>query len=157
MANHQSNSVGKRNVSRLGITVGLLACLLLTAGCGGRLIPRDLKNYVAYNLKIERRMIELRQIFRTEITLRVKPMNLYEARKEEEVLIRTCADYFERDNVSDFINDSLLFVIRLDTDPDVNLKWSTVAYDMRLLVINKMTMEKFLDRCKKEENWSEEL
>jgi len=121
------------------------------------LIPRELKDYVAYTLKMERRLVNLIDIFRTEIILYVKPMTLANARKEEIVLVETCVEYFQRDNVNDFINDSLVFIIRLNTDPDVRIKWFTVADDMRKLVNDEMTITEFADRCRKEENWADDL
>ena len=146
-----------RRTTRYTFAISLAVCILL-AGCGGgRLIPRELKDYVAYTLKMERRLVNLIDIFRTEIILYVKPMTLANARKEEIVLVETCVEYFQRDNVNDFINDSLVFIIRLNTDPDVRIKWFTVADDMRKLVNDEMTITEFADRCRKEENWADDL
>jgi|GEM_PF-1108463 hypothetical protein len=150
-------STQNKRSNRFIITISLTLCILL-AGCGGgRLIPRELKDYVAYTLKMERRLVNLIDIFRTEVILSVKPMTIANARKEEVVLIETCVEYFRRDNITDFINDSLVFVIRLNTDPDVRIKWFTVADDMRKLVNDEMTIKEFADRCRKEENWADDF
>ena len=155
-SNFNHYSVSNLTVHRLKLLFILALCLLMLS-CGGKLIPRELKDYVSYTLKIDRRLIELQQVFRTEITLRVKPMSLVDALREERVLIRTCVEYFQRDNVTDFINDSLVFVVRLNIDPDVKIKWFAVANDLRMLIKNEMTMDDFADRCRKEENWSDDL
>lgn len=146
-----------RSVRRLfNAKKGILFALLIifAAGCGGRLIPRDLKDYVSANLKIERRRVELTQPFRTKIILRLNPMTIQEARQAGKDLIKSCLEYYQRDNVTNFINDTLVYVIRLDSDPDTRLSWWTVADDMKMLVQNKMDFEDFLDRCRKEESWS---
>ena len=157
MENNLLKSAQNKRLKRMTITITLAVCILL-AGCGGgRLIPRDLKDYLAYTLKMERRLVDLIDIFRTEIILRVKPMTLPNARKEERVLVETCVEYFQRDNVTDFINDSLVFTIRLNTDADVRIKWFTVADDMRKLIKDEMTIDEFADRCRKEENWADDL
>ncbi len=142
--------------SILRLFISILICLLII-GCSSKLIPRELKDYVSYTLKVERRLIELSQIFRTEITLRSKPMSLTKVREEERVLIRTCVEYFQRDNVTDFINDSLVFVVRLDSDPDVKVKWFTIADEIRKLIDEEITMDEFEERCRKEENWADDF
>ncbi len=124
------------------------------AGCGGaKLIPRDLKDYVSHDLKIERRRVELTQPFRTRITLRVEPMPVQDARQAVRDLIESCIEYYQRDNITDFINDTLVYKVRLDADPDVNIQWWTVADDMRMAVNDEMNINTFYDRCRKEENW----
>jgi len=127
------------------------------AGCGGRLIPRDLKDYVSAELQTERRRVEFQQPFRSTITLRVNPMSIEEARQAERDLIRTTLDYFKRDGVTDFINDTLVYVVRLDSDPDVNLRYTTVADDQRMLIRGDLTIEEFIDRCRRVDNWSPDM
>lgn len=145
----------KRRIAMSGVTLALVISLI---GCGGnRLIPRDLKDCIAADLKIPRRNVELTQIFRTTIMLRVNPMSLSQARQAERDLITTCFEYFRVDNVTDFINDTLVFVVRLDTDADVNLKWTSVALDANDVLKEQMSLETFFDRCNKEENWVSEF
>ena len=84
-------------------------------------------------------------------------MEIEKARQAEIDLINACVEYFRRDNVSNFINDTLVFNVRLDINPDIKLEYWTVAEDMRQVVKGEMNVEDFIDRCRREENWSEEL
>ena len=139
------------------ITILIVTSLYMIGCSGASLIPRDLKDFVSADLKIDRRKVELTQPFRTAITLRVNPMPVNQARQAEHDLIGSCIKYFQRDYISDFINDTLVFIIRLDNDPGINIKWWTVTDDMRMLVKGSMTMDEFAERCRKEEHWSPDL
>lgn len=135
----------------LGIT--LIAFLI---GCGGRLIPRDLKDFVSADLKIERRRVEFQMPYRSEITLRVNPMSYRQAQDAQKSLIESCKRYFQRDNIDDFINDSLVFIIRLDEDASTVLKYWSHIDEMTRLMEDELTTEQFIERCKKEESWVDE-
>jgi len=138
------------------ITFALLASTL--AGCGGgRLIPRDLKDYVAADLKTPRRNVDVTLPFRTMIILRVQRLNRDQAREAERELIESCLEYFRRDHIKDFINDTLVFNVRLNIDPSVNMKYWTIAEDMRSCIKGEMDIDEFIDRMTREENWSEEF
>jgi len=84
-------------------------------------------------------------------------MSVYDARQATKEFISSCNKYFQRDGVGDFINDTLVFEVRLNSDPDIFVKWSTVADDMRMLVKNDMSLSDFVDRCKKTEVWPADL
>ncbi len=133
--------------------VGVIAMVYLIGCGGGRLIPRDLKDFVSADLKIERRRVELTQPFRTTMTLRVNSMSVYDARQATKEFIASCNKYFQRDGVGDFINDTLVYEVRLNSNPDVFIKWLTVADDMRMLIKDDIPLSDFIDRCKKTEEW----
>ncbi len=147
----------RRGLGRALLWVGVAVALYLTGCGGGRLIPRDLKDFVSADLKMERRRVELTQPFRTTMTLRVNAMPVANARQANREFIESCLKYFQRDGVTDFINDTLIFEVRLDADPKVCLKWTTVTMDMRALVKDKMGIEEFIERCRKEEHWTDEF
>lgn len=140
----------------LPATLAALTAFTLT-GCGGKLIPRDLKDYLAAELKTDRRNVDVTIPFRTTIIRRIPAVNLNKARDAERELVMKFLEYCRRDGVSDFQNDSLMFLVRLDTDPDVNIKWHSTATDAREVLDGKMEEGEFFDRCQKEEHWAEEL
>ncbi len=128
--------------------------VLFTAGCGGgRLIPRDLKDYVSFSLKTPRRNVDVTQTFKTIISLRVEQVDYSGAVQAQKDLITRCIEYFRRENITDYIQDTLVFHVRLTTDVDVNMKWTAPASIVRDLVKNRMSFEEFYDLCRKEENW----
>ena len=145
--------------SRIISVLMTLTLVLAYAGCGGGddLIPRDLKDFVSAHLKTERRNVDLTQPFRTTIILRVRPMPIEDARDTERTLIETCVEYFKRDNIRNFINDTLVFNLRLVNDPDINLKYWTVAGDMRQVLDGKMTVDELIERADRVENWSADI
>lgn len=135
----------------------ILTAGLALSGCGGgTLVPRDLKDYIAADLKTPRRNVEFTQPFRSSIILRVQTRDIESAHQAERDLIQSAVEYFQRDNIRNFINDTIVFVVRLDTDPDVNLKYFTVAADLRELVGERLSLEDFIERCRREENWEME-
>ena len=140
------------------LNLWLCALLLLSSasfiGCGNKLIPRDLKDYIAAELKIPRRQVEFDQPFRSRFTLRVNDMNANEAMDAERQLIKAAMEYFRRDNVTNFINDSLVFEVRLDNDPKSNIMLWSVSEEMLRLIKDEYSIEEFIGRCKVEENWS---
>lgn len=140
------------------LNLWLCALLLLSSasfiGCGNKLIPRDLKDYIAAELKIPRRQVEFDQPFRSRFTLRVNDMNANEAMDAERQLIKAAMEYFRRDNVTNFINDSLVFEVRLDNDPKSNIMLWSVSEEMLRLINDEYSIEEFIGRCKVEENWS---
>ena len=131
----------------------LIFGVILMTGCGGRLIPRDLKDYVSHDLKFPRRNIDVDQTYRTTIIFRLEQVRNSEAYQAEKDLIESCVEYFRRDNVTDFIQDTLIFHVRSNSDADVYMKWTAPADMMRDLVKERMTPEEFFERCQKEENW----
>lgn len=139
------------------VLLAIMFFISFLAGCENKLIPRDLKDSVSHTLKTERRNIEVTRPFRTTVFFRIQPMEIEKARQAEIDLINACVEYFRRDNVSNFINDTLVFNVRLDINPDIKLEYWTVAEDMRQVVKGEMNVEDFIDRCRREENWSEEL
>lgn len=149
------------NIQFNRIILGLLAFILAFgySGCGGgnELIPRDLKDFVSAYLKTERRNVDLTRPFRTTIILRVQPMPIEDARDAQRELIEACREYFKRDNITSFINDTLVFNLRLVNNPDINLKYWTVAGDMRLMLDGEMTVDELIDRADRVENWSADL
>lgn len=154
-----SSNKASKNVK----AVNLCLCFLLVLssasfiGCENKLIPRDLKDYIAADLQIPRRQVEFDQPFRSRFTLRVNEMTSNEAMDAERQLIESCMEYFRRDNVNNFINDSLVFEVRLDNDPKSNiLLWST-SDEMRRLIDDEMSVDDFVGRCKAEENWASDI
>ncbi len=142
--------------------VNLCLCFLLVLssvsfiGCGNTLIPRELKDYIAADLKIPRRQVEFQQPFRSRFTLRVNDMTAREAMDTERQLIESCMEYFRRDNVTNFINDSLVFEVRLDADPNSNIMLWSIADEMHRLIDDEISLSDFISRCRVEENWSED-
>ncbi len=153
----------KKNINiQLHFTILILiisSSLIGFSGCGGgnELIPRDLKDFVSAYLNTERRNVDLTQPFRTTIILRVPPMPIENARDAERQFIEACVEYFKRDNINGFINDTLVFNLRLVNNPDINLKYWTVSGDMRLVVEDKMTIDELIERADREESWSADL
>lgn len=135
---------------------GIASLFFLFAFCscgGGRLIPRDLKDYVSAKLPTPRRNIDVDQTYRTKIILLVEQMDYRAVRQAEMDLIRKCVEYFRRDNVTDYIQDTLVFHVRLRSDADVYMKWTVPAVDVRDLVKERISEERFFEICRKEENW----
>jgi hypothetical protein len=145
------------NWSRLGFTFAALA-LFLIAGCGGgRLIPRDLKDYLAIQLKTERRNVDVTQPFRTTIIYRIQKTTVVNARESERELIGKFLEFSQKNEIKDFLNDSLMFLVRLDTNPDVSIKWFATSRDAKAVVEGEITEAEFISRCIKQERWAEEL
>ena len=126
---------------------------LLLTGCGNRLIPRDLKDYVSEQLKTPRYNVDVTQPYKTTFIYRLPDVNINDAYLMAEEFINCVVDFGRRENVSDWLNDSLMFHIRLDSDADVNLKWSTSADKMRERTKGKISTQDLIDSCLKEENW----
>jgi hypothetical protein len=126
---------------------------LLLTGCGNRLIPRDLKDYVSEQLKTPRRNVDVTQPYKTTFIYRLPDVNISDAYLLAEEFIYCVVDFGRREGVSDWLNDSLMFHIRLDSDADVNLKWSTSADKMRELVKGEISTQDLIESCLKEENW----
>ncbi len=139
---------------RTAAVIASLFFIFALGSCGGgRLIPRDLKDYVSAKLPTPRRNVDVDQTYRTKIILLVEQMDYRAARQAEKDLIRRCVEYFRRDNVTDYIQDTLVFHVRLRSDADVYMKWTTPAVDMRDLVRERMSEERFFEIGRKEENW----
>jgi hypothetical protein len=152
------SSIQKTSKRVKAVNVCICFLLLLSSvsfvGCGGNtLIPRDLKDYIAADLKIPRRQVEFQQPFRSRFTLRVNDMNANEAMDANRQLIESSMEYFRRDNVTNFINDSLVFEIRLDNDPNSNIMLWSDAEEMHRLIKDEYSVDEFISRCKFEENW----
>jgi len=131
---------------------------MVVAGCGGgRLIPRDLKDYLAIQLKTERHNVDVAQPFRTTIIYKIGASNLAAAREGEKRVITKFLEFSRARGVNDFLNDSLMFLVRLDTNPDVTIKWFTSSHDVKEAVDGTISDDEFFDRCIKEERWAEEL
>ncbi|MCF7811734.1 hypothetical protein K9N50_12180 [bacterium] len=126
---------------------------LLITGCGGRLIPRDLKDYVSEELNTPRRNVDVTQPYKTTFIYRLPDVNINDAYLLAEEFIDCVVDFGRREGVSDWLNDSLMFHIRLDSDADVNLKWATSADKMRERTKGKISTQELIDSCTKEENW----
>jgi len=147
--------------SRYWRVVPLIPMLMLmgVAGCGGKvkLNPNDLKVFVAADLKAPKEYIDVTTTFRTSLVIKVNYMNVEEAQAAMRELIGSCNRYFQRDQVKDFLNDTLVFVIQLKTDREQNLKWAAIKEDARDLVAGNMSPEQFYERCLRMESWSMEL
>jgi len=139
--------------------ISLISLALIVAiGCGGgQLIPKDLKDFLSVELKTPRRNVDVLQPFRTTIIYRISPTTRAGARTAEQQLIVKVFEFSRNNGVSDFLNDSLMFLVRLENDPDVNMKWYSSAQDVRDVISGKLAEAEFIERCVKEENWSEEL
>jgi len=83
-------------------------------------------------------------------------MTAREAMDTERQLIESCMEYFRRDNVTNFINDSLVFEVRLDADPNSNIMLWSIADEMHRLIDDEISLSDFISRCRVEENWSED-
>ncbi len=138
------------------IAVFAATAILFGCGGGGKLVPQDLASYISANLKTPEQNVEVTAPFRTTVKLKVSYSDIASARSAGRDLVNCCVEYLRRDNVTNFLNDTLVFVVRLTLDPKQNLIWRTVAYDMRELLEGKMTTEEFFERCSKEENWIED-
>jgi len=134
-------------ISLLGLS------FLVSCDGGNRLIPRDLKDYVSHALDTPRRNVNVDQTFNTTISLRVEQMDVNGARKAVRDLISKCVEYFRRDDVTDYLQSTLLFHVRLTTDADQYVRWKASAENMRDLVKDRMTEEEFFTLCEKEEYW----
>ncbi|MBC8465479.1 hypothetical protein H8D57_00480 [bacterium] len=151
------NKSSKIKLSKFILLTVLSAFFILDfTGCETAIIPRDLKDFVSHDLKVERRRIELTQPFRTKITFRTNPMTIAEARIAEKDLVTSCIKYYRRDGINNFINDTLVYVVRMDSDPGTNIKWWTVSDDMRMVLKGDLSTEEFINRIRKEENWKRE-
>jgi len=146
-------------MSRTGVILLSLALIALgVTGCGGgTLIPKDLKDYLSAELKTERRNVDVTQPFRTTIIYKINPSTRQGARDAERTLVSAFLEFSRKNGVSDFLNDSLMFLVRLERDPDANMKWFGSAADAREVLSGAMTEGDFIERCIKEENWPEEL
>jgi hypothetical protein len=147
--------------SRYWRVAPLIPMLMLmgVAGCGGKvkLNPTDLKVFVAKDLNAPKEDLDVTTTFRTNLVIKVNYMNVEEAQAAMREFIGSCNRYFQRDQVKDFLNDTLVFVIQLKTDRDQNLKWSAIKEDVRDLVAGNMSPEQFYERCLRTESWSMEL
>ncbi|MDP8238736.1 MAG: hypothetical protein P9X24_06580 [Candidatus Hatepunaea meridiana] len=141
-------------ILRLLIISILILTPLFFNGCGGnQLIPRDLKDYVSAKLGTPRRNVDLTQIFTTTIILRLEQTDIFGALQAEKDLIGKCVEYFQRDNITDYIQDTLVFHVRLNADADTYMKWKISSKEVIDLVKGRMTEDEFFDICAKEENW----
>ena len=139
---------------RMAAVIASLFFIFAFSSCGGgRLIPRDLKDYVSAKLPTPRRNIDVDQTFQLKIILLVEQMDFRAAGRAEKDLIRKCVEYFRRDNITDYIQDTLVFHVRLKTDVDVYIRWTAPAIDMRDLVRERITEERFFEICRREESW----
>ncbi len=145
-----------RSSWRLGFLPTILILTLI--GCGGKkLVPDELKDFLAQELKTDRHKVDVTQPFRTTIVLRIRSTTIVNARDSERELIGKFLDFSRQKGIKYFLNDSLMFLVRSDTDPNVNLKWWTTARDALEVLDGKMSDTDFIDRCVKEEHWPEEL
>jgi len=101
--------------------------------------------------------VDVTQPFRTTVIYRVPVLTRENARHAERALVIKVIEFSRAKGVTDFLNDSLMFLVRLETDPDVNMKWLASVRDMRETLEGKMSEDDFIERCAKEENWPEEL
>lgn len=137
---------------------GFVILGLILSGCGGpKLIPKDLKDYLATAMKTERRNVDVTQPFRTTFIYRVPGQTIVKARESTKAFIEKVEQFSKEQGVSDFLNDSLRFVVRLDTDPDVFIRFDCGATDLRNWMDGSVSEAEFMDRCIKEEHWAEEL
>jgi hypothetical protein len=140
------------------MTAICLALAFTFIGCGGKkLIPRDVKDFMAETYKTDRRNFDVNIPFRTTIIRRIPAVPIVQAREEQRDFIRKFFEYCRRDAVVDFENDSLLFYLRLDTSPDIYIKWNSSADDARKVLDGTSSEDMFFDGCLKEERWAEEL
>lgn len=139
-------------------TIVVLAAMNLT-GCSKtvKLNPHDLVSYVAADLKAPREDITVSTNFRTAIVLEVQRMNIEEAHAAMEKFIASCLGYFQRDQVNDFLNDTVVFVLQKQIDRSQQLRWSAIKEDVRDWVTGTMPQDRFLERLTREEQWSLEL
>ncbi len=147
-----------RSATQLVIATVILLSAGLFVGCGGKkMIPRDVKDFMAAEFKVDRRNFDVTLPFRTTLIRRIHSMPLLAARNAQREFIVKFFDYCHREGVTNFQNDTLMFLLRLDSNPDVNLKYYSTSYDAGEVVSGNMDEETFIDRCIKEENWSEDL
>jgi len=126
----------------------------ILSGCGGgKLIPRELKDYISFELKTPRRNVEVDQAFQTTITLRVEQMSQVDAQQAMKDLIEKSVEYFRRDKITDFLQQTIVFHVRLNNDADQYLKWTTSATQLRDLVEEKMSEVDFYELCTRDEIW----
>jgi len=146
-----------KRVKRISLLQGLLLFLFVMftlSGCGGgKLIPRELKDYLSYSLKTPRRNVEVDQAFQTTITLRIEQMNQVDAQQAMMDLIEKSVEYFRRDKITDFLQEKIVFHIRINSDADQYIKWTTSASLLRDLVEEKMSEVDFYELCTRDENW----
>ena len=146
-----------KRTSQTRLFYNIMLCSLIVGiliGCGGgKLIPRELKDYIAYALKTPRRNVEVDQAFQTTITLRVEEMNAADAQQAMKDLIEKSVEYFRRDKITDFLQETIIFHVRLTSDADQYLKWTTSASLLRDLVQEKMSEVDFYELCTRDEIW----
>lgn len=121
------------------------------------MIPRDVKDFMAAEFKLDRRNFDVLLPFRTTLIRRTSSLPYLGARSAQKEFIQKFFEYCRRDGVTNFQNDTVMFLLRLDSNPDVNLKYFSTAYDASEVVNGNMDVETFIDRCIKEENWLEDL
>lgn len=143
------------NKTRLPFIISfLIAGTVLFSGCGGgTLIPRDLKDYVSAKLPTPRRNVDVIQPFRTTILLLIERGDINKAREAERDLITKCVEYFQRDNITNFINDTVLFKVRLASDADTYLNYSSHYQELLSLIRDDITLDSYIERCYKDEKW----
>ncbi len=150
------------SISRIAINLTIVSLLTLSTialtGCGGKkMIPRDVKDYMEAEFKVDRRNFDVTLPFRTTLIRRSNSVPLLSARDGQAEFIGKFFGYCQRDGVTNFQNDTLLFLFRLDSNPDINLKYFSTADDAREVVKGGMDIDTFIERCIKEENWSGDL
>jgi len=83
------------------LIVVIIAFSMLLCGCSNKLIPRELKDYVAEELNTPRRNVDVNQPYRTTFILRIPDVNSNDAYRMTEDFIECIADYARRDGVGD--------------------------------------------------------
>ncbi|MBM3329617.1 MAG: hypothetical protein FJY67_09145 [Calditrichaeota bacterium] len=140
---------------------GLLTLTAITTalgGCGGKkLVAREAEKTLAGMLGTPQHNIQISTTFRTSILRKVPRITLTESRESGRRLIEQFAAYIGSEGVGDLGNDTLVFIIRLDTDPDVLMKWIGITGDFYEVVKGKRSLDDFLEGMRKEERWSEDL
>ncbi len=141
------------------LSIWLIIILMLgISGCGGnKLVPLECEKYIAKALNTPQYNVQVTTSFRTSIIFKTPAITLTNARNLGRSIMEQFASYAKENSISDFGNDSLLFYLRLDTNPDINMKWHSSVMDFKEFLDGKIIFEEFLDRCIKEENWSEDF
>lgn len=147
------SNIGKR----LLIIVMLLAAFSTgLLGCSPAELDSKLWNeYVTAKMKLDRHRVDVFLQFRTTIVVELTQVNENVARSAQNDLVKFSIEYFQRDKIFSYMNDTLVFITRLEDDPSVNIKYSATKEDALSATKGEYTLGQFIERCTKEENWLE--
>lgn len=140
------------------MTFFVLALFMCVGGCSGpKFNSEEAEKVLANQLGTLRYNLQITTAFRTNVILRVTAQPVREARDQGRALMESFIAYLKTYHISHLPTDSVVFTIRLDTNPDVYIKWGGSSEDFLRVVKGTITLDDFLDNALKEEHWAEEL